>query len=115
MKEKRGTINLSKFIGIRPNAKIGHKEHVFAIETEERKYILRASDLRTKNIWLAKLCEICGQGKLLVKITKNIWTITLFVLLSNCLIDPYMQYNITIDTNVVKDTTYIYRFKCLSL
>lgn len=71
MKEKRGTINLSKFIGIRPNAKIGHKEHVFAIETEERKYILRASDLRTKNIWLAKLCEICGQGKLLSKNNKE--------------------------------------------
>lgn len=63
MKEKRGTINLSKFIGIRPNAKIGHKENVFAIETQERKFILRAGDQRTKNIWLAKLCEFCGQGK----------------------------------------------------
>ncbi|XP_019856874.1 PREDICTED: uncharacterized protein LOC109585304 [Amphimedon queenslandica] len=61
MKEKRGTINLAKFIGIRPNAKIGHKENVFAIETQERKFILRASDQRTKNIWLAKLCEFCGQ------------------------------------------------------
>lgn len=62
MKEKRGTINLNKFIGIRPNAKIGHKENVFAIETEERKFILRAGDQRIKNIWLAKLCEFCGQG-----------------------------------------------------
>lgn len=63
MKEKRGTINLNLFIGIRPNVKIGHKENVFAIETKERKYILRSSDQRIKNIWLAKLCEFCGQGK----------------------------------------------------
>ncbi len=61
-KQKRGTINLSKFIGIRPNAKIGNKEHVFAIETEDRKYILRAGDVTAKTIWLAKLCELCGQG-----------------------------------------------------
>ena len=66
MKEKRGTIDLAKFIGIRPNAKIGHKENVFAIETQERKFILRASDMRIKNIWLAKLCEFCGQGKQLM-------------------------------------------------
>ena len=62
-KEKRQTIDLSKFVGIRPNAKVGTKEHVFAIETEERKYILKAPDQNTKNIWLAKLCELCGQGK----------------------------------------------------
>ena len=62
MKEKKGTINLAKFVGIRPNARIGNKEFVFAIETEERKYILRAADLGTKNTWLAKLCELCGQG-----------------------------------------------------
>lgn len=62
-KEKRGTIDLSKFIGIRPNAKIGNKDNIFAIETEERKYILRAPDSVTKSIWLAKLCELCGQGK----------------------------------------------------
>ena len=63
-REKRRTIDLSKFVGIRPNAKVGTKEHVFAIETEERKYILKASDQNTKNIWLAKLCELCGQGQL---------------------------------------------------
>lgn len=63
LKEKRGTINLSKFVGIRPNVKIGNKKHVFVVETEDRKYILRAADLHTKTIWLAKLCELCGQGK----------------------------------------------------
>lgn len=62
-KEKLQTIDLSKFVGIRPNAKVGTKEHVFAIETEERKYILKAPDQNTKNIWLAKLCELCGQGQ----------------------------------------------------
>lgn len=64
-KGKRTVINLTKFIGIRPNAKVGHKENVFAIETEDRKYILRAPDQLTKNIWLAKLCELCGQGEYL--------------------------------------------------
>ena len=61
-KGKQTVIDLTKFIGIRPNAKVGNKENVFAIETEDRKYILRASDPVTKNIWLAKLCELCGQG-----------------------------------------------------
>ena len=65
-KQKRGSINLSKFIGIRPNAKIGNKENVFAIETEDRKYILRAGDVTAKTIWLAKLCELCGQGNKLM-------------------------------------------------
>lgn len=65
-KGKQTVINLTKFIGIRPNAKVGHKENVFAIETEDRKYILRAPDQLTKNIWLAKLCELCGQGEYFV-------------------------------------------------
>lgn len=64
-KEKRQSINLTQFVGIRPNAKVGTNEHVFAIETEERKYILKAPDQSTKNIWLAKLCELCGQGELM--------------------------------------------------
>ena len=62
-KEKRGSINLSKFVSLCPNAKVGSKDHGFAVETEERKYILRAPDAVTKNIWIAKLCQLCGQGK----------------------------------------------------
>ena len=62
-KEKRGSINLSKFVGLCPNAKVGNKDHGFAVETEDRKYILRAPDAVTKNIWIAKLCELCGQGQ----------------------------------------------------
>lgn len=62
-KEKRGAVNLAKFIGLSPNAKVGNKDHAFALETEDRKYILRAPDAVTKNIWLAKLCEVCGQGQ----------------------------------------------------
>ena len=61
---KKGTVDLAKFVGIRPNAKVGQKENVFAVETEDRKYILRAPDSTTKDIWLAKLCELCGQGSL---------------------------------------------------
>ena len=62
-KEKRGIINLAKFVGLSPNAKIGSKEHAFALETTDRKFILRAPDAITKNIWLAKLCELCSQGQ----------------------------------------------------
>lgn len=62
-KEKRGTVNIAKFVGLSPNAKVGNKDHAFALETEDRKYILRAPDAVTKNIWLAKLCEVCGQGQ----------------------------------------------------
>lgn len=62
-KEVRRAIDLSKFVGIRPSAKVGNHENVFAIETEERKYILKAQDMHTKNIWLAKLCELFGQGQ----------------------------------------------------
>lgn len=62
-REKRGSINLSKFVGLYPNAKVGSKDHSFALETEDRKYILRAPDAVTKNIWIAKLCELCGQGE----------------------------------------------------
>lgn len=61
-KEKRGSINLSKFVGLCPNAKVGSKDHGFALETEDRKYILRAPDAVTKNVWIAKICELCGQG-----------------------------------------------------
>ena len=61
--EGRKVIDLSKFVGIRPSAKVGNHQHVFAIETEERKYILKAEDHDTKNIWLAKLCELFGQGQ----------------------------------------------------
>lgn len=57
-------INLSKITGIRPSSKVGSSDHIFAIETEDRKYILKAQDHNTKNIWLAKLCELCGQGQL---------------------------------------------------
>ncbi len=62
-KEGRKMVDLSKFLGIRPSAKVGNHQHVFAIETEERKYILKAQDEHTKNIWLAKLCELFGQGE----------------------------------------------------
>ena len=61
-REKKGTIDLRKFRGLRPNARIGNKDHVFAIETEDRKYIFRAPSHSTKNIWIAKLWEFFGQG-----------------------------------------------------
>ena len=61
-REKKGVLSLQNFRGIRPNVKVGTKQFVFAIETQDRKYILRASDQTTKGIWLAKLSEHCGQG-----------------------------------------------------
>ena len=63
-KEKRRVIDLTNITGIRPTPKMGSSDHIFAIETVGRKYILKAADEDTKNIWLAKLCEFCGQGQL---------------------------------------------------
>ncbi|KAL5496205.1 hypothetical protein EMCRGX_G012443 [Ephydatia muelleri] len=62
-REKKGVLSLQNFRGIRPNVQVGSKQFVFAIETQERKYILRASDPTTKGIWLAKLSEHCGQER----------------------------------------------------
>lgn len=62
-KEKKHVINLSSILGIRPTPKIGSADNIFAIETKDKKYILKAADVNVKNIWLAKLCEYCGQGK----------------------------------------------------
>ena len=62
-KDKRHVINLSSIVGIRPTPKIGSADNIFAIETKDRKYVLKAPDIHIKNIWLAKLCEFCGQGQ----------------------------------------------------
>ena len=61
--EKKRVIALNSIIGIRPTPKIGSADNIFAIETKEKKYVLKAADMHTKNIWLAKLCEYCGQGE----------------------------------------------------
>ena len=53
---------MNSIIGIRPTPKIDSADNIFAIETKEKKYVLRAPDAHTKNTWLAKLCEYCGQG-----------------------------------------------------
>ena len=59
--EKKGTIDLLKVVKIHPSLpKL--KEHAFAIETKDRRFGLKAPDMNTKNIWVAKLCELCGQG-----------------------------------------------------
>ncbi len=60
--EKKQVINLNSIIGIRPTPKIGSADNIFAIETKEKKYVLKAADTHIKNTWLAKLCEYCGQG-----------------------------------------------------
>ena len=61
-REKKRVIDLNSIIGIRPTPKIGSADNIFAIETREKKYVLKAADMHTKNTWLAKLCEYCGQG-----------------------------------------------------
>ena len=61
-KEKKGTINLTKIAKVSP---IGGKtkDHVFSIEkTDGKKLVLKAADIRIKNIWLAKLLEGCSKG-----------------------------------------------------
>lgn len=60
--EKKGSIDLKHLAGIHP-AVHKSKDHVFTIEAGGRKFILKAPDANTKNIWVAKLREICGQGE----------------------------------------------------
>ena len=62
-KEKRHVIDLASIVGIRPTPNFGSADNIFAIETKGRKYVLKAADVHIKNIWLAKLCEYCGQGE----------------------------------------------------
>jgi len=60
-KEKRGTIDLSKIVTVNPSPNKS-KEHVFSLETSDRKYIFKAADTQTKEVWVAKLLELCGKG-----------------------------------------------------
>ena len=60
-KELRGTIPVESL------SKVYHtpsknKEHVFAVETDDKKFLLKATEHNTKSIWLAKLMELISHG-----------------------------------------------------
>lgn len=60
-KDKKGTVDLSKIVTVNPLPNKS-KEHVFSIETSDRKYGFKAPDIQTREIWVAKLMEMCGKG-----------------------------------------------------
>ena len=60
-KDKKGTVDLSKIATVNPLPSKS-KEHVFSIETSDRKYGFKAPDIQTREIWVAKLMELCGKG-----------------------------------------------------
>lgn len=60
-KDRKGTVDLSKITTVNPLPSKS-KEHVFSIETSDRKYGFKAPDIQTREIWVAKLMELCGKG-----------------------------------------------------
>ncbi len=60
--EKKGSYALTKVVKIHPSASKS-KDHSFAIELKDHKFLLKAPDGNSKNIWVAKLCELSSQGQ----------------------------------------------------
>ena len=59
--DKRGSIDLASITRIHSSSK--GKGHIFSIELNEKKIMLKAEDAQTKCIWIAKLYEFAGQGE----------------------------------------------------
>ena len=59
--EKKGTIDIAAITRIHPSPSKA-KGHIFSIEVKEKKMMLKADDVKTKNIWIAKLYEFAGHG-----------------------------------------------------
>jgi len=59
-KEKRGTIDLSKIVTVNPSPNKS-KEHVFSLETSDRKYIFKAADTQTVRKYGWQSCWSCVQ------------------------------------------------------
>lgn len=67
--EKKRSFPLSRVVKIHPTFSKA-KDHSFAVELPEHKFLLRAPDGNSKNVWVAKLCEFSGQGQ---------WRVCVFV------------------------------------
>ncbi len=59
--EKKRSIPLLEVIKIHPSFSKA-KDHSFAIELKDQKFLLKAPDVNSKNVWVAKLCELSFQG-----------------------------------------------------
>jgi len=61
-RDKKGTVNLQEIRAVNP-IYTKSKGNVFSVETEDRKFLLRAPDEQQKAVWVAKLLEGCSKGK----------------------------------------------------
>ena len=62
MMDKKGQMSLARVTKIHPT--FGKpKELAFAVETKERKLVFKAEEEAERNIWVAKLYELCGTGE----------------------------------------------------
>ena len=61
-KDKRGVVNLQEIRAVNPIYSKS-KGNVFSVETEDRKFLLRAPDEQQKAVWVAKLLEGCSKGR----------------------------------------------------
>ena len=61
-KEKKGSICIGQITKVNPTQGKA-KEHIFSIETHDKKYVLKASDDMKKTMWIAKLLECCSKGQ----------------------------------------------------
>lgn len=60
--EKKGHMSLARINKIHPNFGKA-KERAFAVETKERKLVFKAEEESERNIWVAKLFELCMSGE----------------------------------------------------
>ena len=56
--KKKGYIDLTKFLAIKPSVSVGGRESLFALEITGRTYIMQAANGSSKNVLLAKLYEM---------------------------------------------------------
>ena len=60
--KKKGSVDLTKFVSIKPSVTVGGRDNLFALEIQGRTYIMQAANSSSKNVWLAKLYEALSGG-----------------------------------------------------
>lgn len=61
--KKKGSVDLTKFVSIKPSVTVGGRDNLFALEIQGRTYIMQAANSSSKNVWLAKLYEALSGGE----------------------------------------------------
>lgn len=61
--KKKGSVDLAKFVSIKPSVTVGGRDNLFALEIQGRTYIMQAANSSSKNVWLAKLYETLSGGE----------------------------------------------------